>query len=138
MTKTVKIPGPNHPITVAPPDRASPAKPAGAGSPPTGQRVTVKAGERVIASTENALTLQESTYPAVHYVPLADVDPAVLERTSHASYCPFKGDASYYSVVLDDSVLENAVWTYESPCGSVAEIAGHVAFYRDKVDISVG
>src|SRR4051812_26505752 len=122
MTKTVKIPGPDHPITVV----------------PTGERVVVRAGDRVIASTENALTLQESTYPAVQYVPLADVDPAVLRRTSHATYCPFKGDASYYSLVLDDTVLENAVWTYETAYDAVSEIAGHVAFYPNKVQIAVG
>jgi len=121
MTKTVKIPGPDHPITVT----------------PTGAHVIVKAGDRVIAETDGALTLQESTYPAVQYVPLADVEPSVLERTAHATYCPYKGDASYYSLMLDDGLKENAVWTYETPYDSVAEIAGHVAFYPNQVEITV-
>jgi len=121
MTKTVKIPGPDHPITVV----------------PTGKRVVVRAGDRVIAETDDALTLQESTYPAVQYVPLADVDPAVLQRTSHATYCPFKGDASYYSLALDTETKENAVWTYEAPHDAVSEIAGHVAFYPNQVEITL-
>ena len=122
MTKTVKIPGPDHPITVS----------------PTGKRVVVRVGDRVIAETDNALTLRESTYAPVQYVPLADVDPSVLERTDHATYCPYKGDASYYSVLTDGGVLENAVWTYETPYDAVSEIAGHVAFYPNQVEIAVG
>jgi uncharacterized protein (DUF427 family) len=117
----MKVPGPDHPITVT----------------PTGERVVVKAGDRVIASSDNALTLQESTYPAVQYVPLGDVDAAVLERTSHATHCPYKGDASYYSLVLDGEKKENAVWTYETPFDAVSEIAGHVAFYPNQVEITL-
>jgi uncharacterized protein (DUF427 family) len=122
MTKQVKIPGPDHPITVQ----------------PTGERVVVRAGGQVIATSDGAKTLQESTYPAVQYVPLADVDPGALRPTDHATYCPYKGDASYYSIVTQDGELENAVWTYEQPYESVGEIAGHVAFYTDRVDVSVG
>jgi uncharacterized protein (DUF427 family) len=122
MTKPVKIPGPDHPITVE----------------PTGKRVVVRAGGQVIAESDAALTLQESTYPAVQYVPLADVDPGALRSTDHATYCPFKGDASYYSIVTQDGELENAVWTYEQPYDAVSGIAGHVAFYTDRVDVSVG
>jgi uncharacterized protein (DUF427 family) len=122
MTKRVLIPGPDHPITVE----------------PTGQPVVVTAGGREIARTSAALTLAEASYGPVQYVPLADVDPAALEATDHESYCPYKGDASYYSVVTPDGVLENAVWTYEQPYGAVADIAGHVAFYTDRVDVAVG
>jgi uncharacterized protein (DUF427 family) len=121
MTKTVKLPSPDHPISVV----------------PTGAHVVVRAGDRVIAETDNALTLQESTYPAVQYVPLDDVDPAVLERTAHATYGPYKGDASYYSLVLDGETKDNAVWTYEAPYDAVSEIAGHVAFYPHQVEITV-
>jgi uncharacterized protein (DUF427 family) len=117
----MKIPGLDHPITVT----------------PTDEHVVVKAGDRVIAETDNALTLQESTYPAVQYVPLGDVDPAVLERTSHATYCPYKGEASYYSLVLDGETKKNAVWTYETPYDAVSEIAGHVAFYPNQVEITI-
>jgi uncharacterized protein (DUF427 family) len=122
MTRPVLIPGPDHPITVE----------------PTGKHVTVKVGDRVIAESDGALTLQESTYPAVQYVPLADVDPTVLQRTDHGTYCPYKGDASYYSIATDGDVLENAVWTYEQPYESVSPIAGHVAFYTDRVHLTVG
>jgi uncharacterized protein (DUF427 family) len=115
------VPDDNHPITVT----------------PTPGRVVVTRGGQTVADSERALTLQESTYPAVQYVPLADVDPAVLERTDHSTYCPFKGDASYYSLVVDGARAENAVWTYEAPYDAVGQIAGHVAFYPDQVEISV-
>jgi len=116
------VPDASHPITVT----------------PTEGRVVVARGDRTIADTTRALTLQESTYPAVQYVPLEDVDPAVLERTEHTTYCPFKGDAGYYSLVVGDDLAENAVWTYDAPYDAVAQIAGHVAFYPDQVAITIG
>jgi uncharacterized protein (DUF427 family) len=123
MTEKRKlVPDASHPITVT----------------PTEGRVVVTRGDRTIADTTRALTLQEASYPAVQYVPIEDVDPAVLERTDHATYCPFKGDAAYYSLVVDDDRAENAVWTYEAPYDAVGEIAGHVAFYPDRVEIAVG
>ena len=113
--KTVKIPRPDHPITVVKnPDR-----------------VVVKVGDRVIADTRDALSLQDSTYPAVQYIPRKDVDFTQLERTEHATYCPYKGDASYYTVLPD---AENAVWTYEQPFPAVGEIKEYLAFYPDRVD----
>jgi uncharacterized protein (DUF427 family) len=118
MAKQVLQPGPDHPITVE----------------PTKARVVVKAGGRVIADSRNAFTLQESTYPAVQYVPLADVDSAVLERTDHETYCPYKGEAGYYSLNVGDVKAENAVWTYEKPYDAVAPIKDHVAFYPNVVD----
>jgi uncharacterized protein (DUF427 family) len=122
MTREKLLPGPDHPITVS----------------PTGARVVVRSGDTVIADTTAALTLQESTYPAVQYVPLADVDPALLRPSDNESYCPFKGDASYYSLAVDGRELTDVVWTYEQPYDAVGEIAGHVAFYADKVEIAVG
>ena len=122
MARPVKTPGPDHPITVT----------------PSTEHVVVRAGDRVVADTTRSLTLQESTYPAVQYVPLEGVDPAVLERTEHSTYCPFKGDAGYYTLVVDDEAAENAVWTYPAPYDAVAEIAGHVAFYPDQVAITIG
>jgi uncharacterized protein (DUF427 family) len=92
----------------------------------------------VIAETDRALELREASYPAVQYIPLADVDPAVLRASGHQSYCPFKGDASYYSLAVNGQIIENAVWTYRTPYNAVAPIADHVAFYPDKVEISVG
>jgi uncharacterized protein (DUF427 family) len=116
-----KVPGPDHPITVR----------------PTGQRVVVRVGATVVAETTSALTLQESTYPAVQYVPLADVDPALLQPTATHTYCPYKGEASYYSLLVPEAELTDAVWTYRTPYAPVAEIAGHVAFYPDRVDVRV-
>ena len=117
-TRSVKIPGPDHPITIA----------------PTARRVVVTVGGRVVADSRNALTLQEARYPAVQYVPLADVDLSLLERTTHATYCPYKGDCAYYSVPAGGERAVNAVWTYERPYDAVAAIRDHVAFYPDRVD----
>jgi len=119
MNVRMKIPGPDHPITVA----ANP------------KRVRVSVGGQVIAETAHALTLREASYPPVQYIPREDADPALLKRTDHTSYCPYKGDASYFSALAGDKVLENAIWTYETPYGAVKEIAGHLAFYPDKVTI---
>src|SRR4051795_4914410 len=117
--KQVLVPGPDHPITVT----------------PATTTVTVRLGDRVIAKTDDALVLQESTYPPVFYLPLDSVDADVLEATDHHTYCPYKGDASYYSLADGDRVDENAVWTYVTPYDAVSEIAGHVAFYPDRVEI---
>ncbi|CAN7457051.1 DUF427 domain-containing protein [Variovorax sp. LjRoot84] len=116
--KPVKIPGPDHPITIA----ANPA------------RVVVKAAGRVIADTRAALTLREASYPAVQYIPRKDVDMSLLERTEHATYCPFKGDCAYYSIPSAGEKGANAVWTYEQPYASVEQIKNHLAFYPDRVE----
>jgi uncharacterized protein (DUF427 family) len=114
----MKVPGPDHPITIEP----NPA------------RVVVSIGGRVIADTRNALTLREATLPAVQYIPRKDVDMTLLERTDHATYCPFKGDCAYYSVPVGGERSTNAVWTYEAPYGAVAAIKDHLAFYPTRVD----
>ncbi|GGC90125.1 DUF427 domain-containing protein [Undibacterium terreum] len=118
QTKTVKIPGPEHPITIT----KNPA------------RITVSIGGHVIADTREALTLQEASYPAVQYIPRKDVDMSLLERSSHATYCPYKGDCAYYSIPAGGERAANAVWTYEAPYDAVAVIKDHVAFYPDRVD----
>jgi uncharacterized protein (DUF427 family) len=120
-TRIVKIPDALHPITVE----------------PTEGRVVVRVGDTVIADSARAVSLAEANYPVVQYVPLADVDPAVLRPSTHESYCPFKGEASYYSIVTQDGELTDAVWTYLQPYEAVAPIAGHVAFYPDKVLIEI-
>ncbi len=117
-TKTIRIPGPDHPITIT----------------PTTRRVVVTVGGRVVADSRNALTLQEASYPAVQYVPRADVDLSLLERTAHATYCPYKGDCAYFSVPAGGERAVDAVWTYEQPYDAVAAIRDHVAFYPDRVD----
>ena len=116
--RPVKIPGPDHPIEI----ERSPL------------RVTVKGGGRVIADSTNALILREASYPEVLYVPRADVDMSKLERTSHTTYCPYKGECSYYSIVAGGDKGVNAVWCYEHPYEAVAEIKDHLAFYPDRVD----
>ena len=115
-------PDSSHPITVT----------------ATEGRVAVFRGDRKIAETSRALTLTEATYPPVQYVPLADVDPAVLESSDHSSYCPYKGDAGYYSIVVEGDRADDAVWHYDAPYEAVSPIAGHVAFYPDQVRISIG
>lgn len=116
--KEVKIPGPDHPITVTP-------------SP---HRVVVTAGGSVLAETRHALTLQESTYPAAQYIPREDVDMSRLTRTEHRTYCPYKGECSYYSINTGADMRENAVWTYENPYDAVSAIREYLAFYPSRVD----
>jgi len=121
MSRPHLIPNADHPITVT----------------PATERVVVRVDGHVVADTTGALKLQESTYPAVYYIPLADVDQSLLRRTEHSTYCPFKGDASYYSVVTPTRELENVIWTYETPYPAVEPIAKLVAFYTDKVEFNV-
>lgn len=116
--KPIKQPGPDHPITIEP----NPA------------RVVVTVAGQTIADTRSALTLREATYAPVQYIPLADVDQSLLLATEHTSYCPFKGDAGYYSVPAGGARSDNAVWVYREPYQAVAEIRDHLAFYPDRVD----
>ncbi|KQV28590.1 hypothetical protein ASC97_08925 [Rhizobium sp. Root1203] len=114
----MKIPGPDHPITIA----------------PSSSRIVVKVGGQVVADSHKALTLKEATYPPVYYIPRSDVDLTLVERTHHHSYCPYKGEASYYSIPAGGDRSENAIWTYETPHAAVSEIKGYFAFYPDRVD----
>jgi uncharacterized protein (DUF427 family) len=116
--KPMKIPGPNHPISI----EANPS------------RVLVKVGGKVIADTRDALTLREASYPPVQYIPTRDVAMAELTRSEHTSYCPYKGNASYYSIPAGGDRSVNAVWTYEAPYEAVAQIEDYLAFYPDRVD----
>ena len=119
MARTVLQPGPQHPITVE----------------PAPGRVTVQVAGTPVADTSSALALQEANYPVVYYVPLADVRSEVLKPSEHTTYCPYKGDASYYSLATPNGEVADAAWYYAEPYSAVAEIAGHVAFYANKVDI---
>ena len=120
--RPVLQPSAKHPITITPSDA----------------HVSVSIDGEVVADTRHSLTLQESTYPAVHYIPIADVRSDTLTRTGTSTYCPFKGDASYYSVTTSGgNTVEDAIWFYDQPYPAVAEIVGHVAFYPDKADITV-
>ena len=120
--RPVLEPGPSHPITVE----------------PTGKHVAVRINGEVVADTDEALTLQESTYPAVQYIPLRDVVTQRLKPSDTETYCPFKGEASYFDVVTEaGQIVDDAIWTYKQPYPAVAAIADHVAFYPDKADITV-
>jgi uncharacterized protein (DUF427 family) len=116
--RPMKIPGPDHPISID----ANPS------------RVVVTVGGKVIADSRDALTLREATYPAVQYIPRRDVDMIALRRSKHTSYCPYKGEASYYDIPAGGDRSLNAVWTYETPFEAMAQIKDYVAFYADRVD----
>jgi uncharacterized protein (DUF427 family) len=118
MQKPVKIPGPDHPIAIA----------------PHAKRVRVKLGGRMVADTTRALAMEERGYPTVLYIPRQDVDQSLLVRTEHVTYCPYKGDASYFSIQTGDRVAENAIWSYEAPYDAVASIKEYLAFYPNRVD----
>ena len=121
MPREQKIPGADHPITVE----------------AHGTHVVARVGDTVIAETSNALTLQEASYPPAYYIPLADVDPAVLRPSETTTYCPYKGEASYYSVESAGGEVSDAMWFYPEPYDAVADIAEHVAFYTDKLEVAV-
>lgn len=123
MTRIAKIPDADHPITI----ERNPA------------RIIVRIKGRIVADTTEALTLRESTYPAVYYIPRKHIDMSLLLRTDHATYCPYKGDCAYYSIPIGGDRSVNAAWTYEQPYTAVAAIKDHLAFYRSQVDaIEVG
>jgi len=116
--KIVKIPGPDHPITIE----------------PASKRVVVRSGDKVIADTVHALFLREAKYPAVQYIPRNEVDMSALVRSETTSYCPYKGEASYFSIPSGGGRSVDAVWSYEAPHDAVAEIKDYLAFYPDRVE----
>jgi uncharacterized protein (DUF427 family) len=116
--RPIRIPGPDHPISIE----------------PNPSRVVVKVDGNIIADTHDALTLRETSYPPVQYIPRRDVDMVALTRSEHTTYCPYKGDASYYSIPAGGDRSRNAVWTYETPFEAMAQIKDYVAFYPDRVD----
>ena len=115
--KTIKVPNADHPIVI---EEAR-------------NRVVVTIAGRVVADSRNVLTMREAAYPPVHYIPRADVDMSLLRHSHHATYCPYKGECSYFSFAAGGQHGENAVWTYEAPYPAVAAIRGHLAFYPDRV-----
>jgi len=117
-SKPIKIPGPDHPITIT----------------PARERITVTVAGRRIADTREALILMEAGYSPVYYIPRKDVDMARLEWTSHQTYCPYKGECAYYSIPAGGERSVNAVWTYQRPYAAVSEIREYLAFYPDRVD----
>jgi uncharacterized protein (DUF427 family) len=116
--KPVKIPAPDHPISVE----------------PNSGRVVVTVAGRVVADTRRALTLREAHYPAVQYIPREDIDMTLLARGDRTTYCPYKGDATYFSIPAGGERSIDAIWSYENPFAAVASIKDHLAFYPDRVD----
>jgi uncharacterized protein (DUF427 family) len=114
----MKLPGPDHPISIAKNEK----------------RVRVTFAGRVVADTTRALTLQEASYGPVLYIPRADADMSLLTPSNHRTHCPYKGDASYFSIAADGRSSQNAVWSYEQPFPAMTEIKDHLAFYPDRVD----
>jgi len=116
--RQMKLPGPDHPISI----ENNPS------------RVVVTLGGKVIADTRNSLILREASYSDVRYIPRRDVNMAAFTRTQHTTFCPYKGEAAYFSIPTGGDRSENAVWTYESPFEAMAQIKEYVAFYPDRVD----
>jgi len=116
--KEITIPGPDHPITIS----------------PAGGKVRVTVAGRIVAESRRALRLEEKGYPPVYYLPRSDADMTLLVRTTHYTYCPYKGDCMYYSIPVGGTRSEYAVWAYEKPHEAVAEIKEHLAFYPSRVD----
>nr|WP_248297561.1 DUF427 domain-containing protein [Streptomyces sp. S1D4-11] len=121
MPGDMKTPGLDHPITIE----------------PNSARIVVRFGDLVIADTTSALTLREASYAPVHYIPFGDVNQNVLMRSNTTTYCPYKGDASYYTIMVQDRDLTDAAWTYEEPYPAVKEIASYLAFYPEHVQFTV-
>lgn len=114
----MKLPGPDHPITIT----------------PSKSRVRVRVGGEIVADTTKALSLKEASYPAVLYIPRADARMDLFTKTDNATNCPYKGDASYYSVAAGGKTAANAAWSYETPYPAMAEIKDYLAFYPNRVD----
>jgi uncharacterized protein (DUF427 family) len=121
VSREIKLPGPDHQISIA----------------PSTDRVLVRSGETTIADSQSTLVLRETNYPPVRYIPLADVDRSLLTPSDLTTYCPYKGDASYYSITAGQERGTDAVWFYDQPYPAIAEIKDHVAFYPDRVDLTV-
>ena len=116
--KPVKVPGPEHPITIE----------------QSTERVFVSVKGRVVADSRSALVLKEASYPPVYYIAREDVDLSALAKSEHTTYCPYKGDCSYYSIPIGGPRSANAAWCYENPYPAVRPIEGRLAFYPDRVD----
>jgi uncharacterized protein (DUF427 family) len=116
--RTPIIPGPDHPITIT----------------HSGDRILVRVADRTIVDTRGALLLKETSYPGVYYLPRSDADMSLLAKTDHTTYCPYKGECSYYSIPAGGERSQNAVWSYETSYPSVVQIKEYLAFYPNRVD----
>jgi len=116
--KEIRIPGPDHPITISPAEG----------------KVRITVAGKIVAESTRALRLEEKEYPPVYYLPRTDADMSLLVRTTHYTYCPYKGDCTYYSIPIGGAKSEYAVWTYEKPYEAMAKIKEYLAFYPSRVD----
>ena len=116
--RPVKEPGPDHPITI---ERNA-------------KRVRITFAGDVIADTTQALTLNEAGYRPVHYIPRTDANMSALKPSAHRTYCPYKGDAGYFTIHVGGRSADNAAWSYEQPFPAMAAIKDHLAFYASRVD----
>ena len=116
--KEIRIPGPDHPISISPAEG----------------KVRVTVAGTIVAESTRALRLEEKGYLPVYYLPRKDADMSLLLRTTHYTYCPYKGDCTYYSILIGGTKSEYAVWTYERPYEAVADIKEYLAFYPTRVD----
>ena len=121
MSHEIKLPSTDHEISIA----------------PSRDRVVVRSAGATIADSQSTLVLHETNHPPVRYIPLADVDRSLLAPSDLTTYCPYKGDASYYSIIADPQRGTDAVWFYDQPYPAVAQIEDHVAFYPDRVELTV-
>lgn len=121
MSAALEAPDASHPITIS----------------PSRKRIRVLFNGKVMADSRRALELKEAALRIVHYIPRADADLFFFKPTGHTTHCPYKGDANYFSLVVGEASVDNAAWTYERPDAAVAAIAGHLAFYPDKVEIQL-
>jgi uncharacterized protein (DUF427 family) len=117
-SKSIKLPGPDHPIIIT----------------PTKDRVTAIVDGKRIADTRESLTLKEAAYPPVQYIPRKDVDMTQLQRTAHRTYCPYKGECTYFSIPVGGERSVNAAWSYEAPYAAVSAIREYLAFYPERID----
>ncbi len=103
---------------------------------PHPKRVKVYCNGASVADSKRTLVLREGPLPPALYFPREDVQMERLQPTTHSTHCPFKGDAAYYSIKADNAMVENAIWTYESPISAVQQIKGFLAFDREKVEVT--
>jgi uncharacterized protein (DUF427 family) len=114
----MKLPGPDHPITIT----------------PANARVRVSFAGQLVADTTRALILEEAGYAPVFYIPRDDADMSAFTRSEHRTHCPYKGDASHFTLDVLGKRAENAAWSYEQPYPAMREIEGRLAFYPKRVD----
>jgi uncharacterized protein (DUF427 family) len=104
---------------------------------PTTAHVEVRYGGRLLATTDRAMKLDETGLPSRYYLPQDDVQTDLLRPTAFHTNCPFKGEASYWSLDIDGEIHDGIVWSYETPTAQAAEVRGMLSFYPDRTEVTV-